>query len=139
MDEQQPSTETKVEDPRIAWIREKVCLGLDITTSVFYDLLFRDDKAAQTQLEEYLNGSNKERTVFFWIVSGIVELGFSHLPDNSDLSMFFLKLRNEVPFPEDDTEEAMHQSFEYGVLPGHTLLNLEHTIQVCLFLCLYTE
>jgi len=125
-----PPPEPKGEDPRIVWLREKVCLGLEIGTQVFYDLLFRDDKAIELQLQEYFNGNKTEQALLFWTFAGSLHCGFGHFPDDTHLSMFFLKNVNEIPIPTEDVEAAMHESFEFGVLPGHTLLNLEHTLQV---------
>ncbi|GIQ82815.1 hypothetical protein KIPB_004020, partial [Kipferlia bialata] len=125
-------------DPRIEWLRDVVCLELNLERSAFERLLKADSSQVHDQLTSFLQNSLSAPVVLFYAVSqspGVAmashgQEGYSDLDGDSKRVFFIHTSDQPIALPADLGEEGlegfMSHVLDFGVLNKSTLESLEN-------------
>uniref|UniRef100_H2ZL67 Dynein heavy chain tail domain-containing protein n=1 Tax=Ciona savignyi TaxID=51511 RepID=H2ZL67_CIOSA len=117
-----------LDDPRIEWIRDRVCLGLNIKDNeVFTEMLSRFEGEEEVKLQHFFNdSSDEEGTSALLFYSLTVE----EMEEVEQCVYFLRNISGVIPVPN-DIEEAnatLSTYVETGLLNAHSLVMLEQMI-----------
>ena len=118
-------------DERILWVRQRVCLGLNIVPSLYDDLVRRDDGVVGQTIVDFFGDAGQHPCLLFYMDGPVLEVSVEHLPDTDVLATYFLRYDAKTQLnPQSSTwEEDVASEIEFGVLDGHPLLDLSSLIQ----------